>query len=127
MTIQELEQTLPNGFHDAVLKSYEINIQKNVARFRLEIWVNDQESPTIQTDEKCRSGVLELNGLEYFVVDAPDKNYTDRHRGDIDLCDPLPDYPEERKKAKFRARFYSSSTNSFFHFAADDARFTYED
>ncbi|MDA0346458.1 MAG: hypothetical protein O3C43_03350 [Verrucomicrobia bacterium] len=127
MTIQELENTLPNGFHNAVLNSYEVDNLNRIARFKLEICVSDPESKEKEEKDSFCAGVLELGGLEYFVVDAPDKNTTDSYPGVIDLCDPLPDYPEEKKKAKFRARFYWSYANSFIHFAADEATFTYED
>lgn len=127
MTIQEIESTLPNGFHDAELHRYEVDYVAGTARSNLELWVGDLKSKSEEKREAYRFGSLTLLSLDYFVTEAPDPTYAQATPWVVDLCEPLPDFPQSRKESNFRARFYSSSTNSFIHFAASEAAFTYNE
>ncbi|MCH6259493.1 hypothetical protein MLD52_23255, partial [Puniceicoccaceae bacterium K14] len=123
MTISELESTLPNGFHDALLHSYEIDSNAKTATLKLDIWIGDMGSET--TRESYKSGVLRMEDLAYFIVDEPDPTYEYRSPERIDLCTALPEYPKEIKDGYFRGRFYSDSTNAFIHFSASTVTFKY--
>lgn len=123
MTISELESSLPNGFHDALLRSYEIDSDSKTATLELDIWVGDMNSESKR--ESYRSGTLRMNDLVYYIIDRPDPKYERKSPERIDLCSALPDYPKERKDGCFRGRFYSDSTNAFIHFSASTVNFEY--
>ena len=127
MTIQELESTLPSGFHDAYLHRYEVDLVTSTALFYLNISVGDPESESSEERDAYRMGHLTLHDLDYLVNEPPDPKYEQAMPWMIDLCDSLPDFPKGQKESGFRARFYSSSTNSFIHFSASDASFAYEE
>ncbi|MES2569002.1 MAG: hypothetical protein V4710_02985 [Verrucomicrobiota bacterium] len=128
MNIQQLEATLAGGFHDALLHSYSVDLIRRMAVFRLELCVGDPESPEESIRELRQKAELKLMGLEYLSVDAPDPNYGREAPWQIDLCDADPQFiarfpPPENG---FAARFYSSDTNAFIHFAALSAEIAYD-
>lgn len=125
MNIQELADSLPNGFHDALLHSQEVDYDARTVIFTVDLWIGDIDSETLR--EAYRSGQLKIKELEYLVIDPPDASYDQTSPHQIDLCDALPDYPQYKSDGSFRARFYSASTNSFIHFSGRADSFQYFD
>lgn len=125
MNIQELADSLPNGFHDALLHSHEVDYDARTATFTMDLWVGDIDSEKHR--EAYRLGQLIIKELDYLFIDPPDANYDQTSPHQIDLCDALPDYPQCGSDGSFRARFYSASTNAFIHFSGSAASFEYID
>ncbi len=84
MNIFQLAETLPNGFHDAVLSELTISWVDRVARLKLEIWCGDMNAPT-GLRESYRPSELTLHGVEYFVIDSPDPTYPYRKQGPVTI------------------------------------------
>ena len=126
MTIFELEASMHGDFHDALLHSFAVDLVARTAQMRLEVCVGDPGSSDPNFREVRRLGTLLLSGLEYFCVDPPDFTYDRRAPYLVDLCAADPDFvgSGEVTEGTFAARFFSSSTNSFFHFSAASASFS---
>jgi hypothetical protein len=115
MTLEELSRELPNGFHDAKVLTLAFDLVARTATIDLELWVGD---------ETLRPARLELRGVAYFVVDAPDPAYPYAEAGPItvDLCDPdstsrLP----PTRSGDFAARFFVSEWNAFLSVSARES------
>jgi len=75
MTLAELEETLPNGFHDAVLLSVSVDHKKRIAKLELSIWTGDLHSKDESIREAYRTAELTITGLAFFSVEPPDPEY----------------------------------------------------
>ncbi len=84
MNIFQLDQTLPNGFHDAVLSELTISWVARIARLKLEVWVGDMAGPATLR-ESYRPAELILCGVEYFLIDPPDPAYPYRRLGPVTI------------------------------------------
>lgn len=129
MTIDELEAELPNGLHDALLRSYSEDKVAQRAEFVIDVWLGDLHS-SVPSERECRrTARLELLGLAYLVVDDPDPRYpiTTGAPVQIDSCAPdeslqlTPPIPERG----FAGRFFVTEWNAFIHFAACEAQLTW--
>lgn len=130
MTLDDLASSLPNGLHDAQLKSVTVNYVAGEARLLLDIWMGDLEAATEAEREKCAQAEIILTGLAFWVCEPPDSRYPfNIHRGlRIDtgpvhsLRKPpltvLPPVPE----GLFLNWIFVSDWNAFIYVAARHAR-----
>lgn len=81
MTIEELAALLPNGFHDARLKSFEINYELNIAQFSLELWTGDLHAEAYQERERYTPCQLTIKGLVFCIIEPP--AYADYEAGNL--------------------------------------------
>jgi hypothetical protein len=129
MTLEEIENTLPNGFHDARINKINLDYAKRVATFYLEIWVADSEE---ETRENYRAAKLTLSGLLFCVIEAPDPKYPYHEEkalwvdaGSSKLGDlSLTQLPEPLPSGAFTHWFFVNDWNAFIHVAATDAQIT---
>jgi hypothetical protein len=129
VTVDELEADLPNGLHDAMLRTFSENPADRRAEFILDVWLGDLHSTVNAERERYRPARLELLGLVYLIVDDPDPRYP---AGDgsplrIDACaaDDDPGRSQQVPDGGFAGRFFVTEWNAFIHFAALDARLTW--
>jgi hypothetical protein len=132
MTFKELEQMLPNGFHDAKIQQVTIAYAEHSATIVMHISFGTPESAN---PDEYRQGTLRIDGLCYFAVDPPDPTYPFLGvRSPINVSG----YPED--PAKFAVlkdllsvmpngvtcyRFFVHEWNSFVHIAAKDVRISW--
>jgi hypothetical protein len=129
VNIEQLEAELPNGFHDALLRTVSSDPTKRRAELVLDVWVGDLHSSVEAERERRRPALLELLDLAYLVTDEPDPRYppTTGSRVQIDACGP-DDNPELARQVPaggFAGRFFVTEWNAFIHFAAGEARLTW--
>jgi hypothetical protein len=128
--IDELERSLPNGFHDAALRSFSAVPEEQLAEFVIDISLGTPEDPPIERD-RYRSARLVLRGMTYLAVDPPGPGASVwGSRGSmIDLveADPAVSAQATAPANGFAARFFVSEWNAFIHFAAADAVLTWAD
>lgn len=67
MTLSEIDDILPNGFHDAKIEQMTWNFGTNTAAFDMEFWVAIEES----TPEVYRKGRVELRNILFIAIDPP--------------------------------------------------------
>jgi len=122
-TIEELELTLPNGFHDARLLRLDIDYCARQATITLDVVVNEERKP------EFRSGVLRITGVLFLVLDPPGPGSTlasskpsriDTGQGQPNTSPlTLPPVPS----GHFLQWFFVVDWNSFIRVCAEDASF----
>jgi hypothetical protein len=75
MRLEEIEKSLPNGFHDSYIEKVSIDYPKQEASFSINIWTGDLSAKDKSEKETCRKASLTLSELHYFVVEPPDPKY----------------------------------------------------
>jgi hypothetical protein len=72
-TIEDLDNDLPNGMHDAEIERIDIDYEARIGRLYLRIDFSDPS--TEEQVDKYRSAVLILEGLQFLAVDPPSPGY----------------------------------------------------
>ena len=75
MTLEELEDQLPNGFHDSMVSRLSLDFVSRTAVLELSLWVGDLESDDESLREAHRNAAVTLRGLQFCAVDPPDPRY----------------------------------------------------
>jgi hypothetical protein len=75
MTLDELRNSLPNGLHDARLKTVSVDYTKQEARLALDIWVGDLDSEIESEREAYKEAEVTLNGLLFWVSEPPQADH----------------------------------------------------
>lgn len=134
MTFQELEQTLPNGFHDATIIELRLNgIVGNVT-----ITLSLHVSADSDLDrERYRIGRLRANSVCLFFIEPPDPRYhfaLDRKgigtSGDSVVIGQIPALDsliQTLPPDSTAYRFFLEDWNSFLYLAAKDVEFFWDD
>jgi hypothetical protein len=124
-TLPELVRSLPNGLHDAELRSYEMDVSHSRLVMRLDVWVDDVDHRP--GCERYRAAKLILNGIRYFGIDPPGPGAGWLEHASIRTdvgFDPPPkatSCPPEPPPGSFRAWFWLDEINSFMHVVAETA------
>ena len=125
MNIYEVERQLPNGFHDAFLKSVAIDYIKGTAVLEIEAWTGKMSEPLKR--ERYRGGRLNFSGLIGFVSDLPNNSFLSGESTGLGISlSPEGDVPKPFIKVArtdvsqevFFASFYFEDCSSFLSIAA---------
>jgi len=125
MNLEELAATLPNGFHDAELRTFEMNYVSRTLTCDLDIWIGDIEMEAAR--ELYRAARLVLGGVAYLVIEPPDERQSWLRAGavtiDAGIGEPVQGKWEcpVQPPGAFRGYFYVGELNAFMRFAADEA------
>ncbi|HZI88193.1 MAG TPA: hypothetical protein VFD48_15275 [Pyrinomonadaceae bacterium] len=126
MTFEEIQDSLPNGLHDAGINSITVDYLERKAIFHLEIWTADLED---EDPETYRLATLSFMPFLYCVVEPPDPRYPFATEGpsridagsyrseDTELGQLRASLPD----GAFACWFFINSWNSFIHVAALNA------
>lgn len=127
MTFRDLERSLPNGFHDAELKSVSIDYVERQLTMQMAILVG---TPEAEDAEEYRNATLTVTGLYFCVIAPPDAKYpfiTKRKSigvsGDEGWPDTLTDLAATLAQTNPNftyQRFFSDDWNSFICIAGDN-------
>jgi hypothetical protein len=126
VTLEELEDTLPNGVHDAEIRKVSIDYSERKVTFDLCVWVGDMDDPP-ERREAYREAQLVLLGLLFLVIEPPDPKYpfADSTKLVIDGCDMREHLPSELLASlpsdAFVRSIWVNEWNAFMHVAARDA------
>jgi hypothetical protein len=71
MTIDDIAAELPNGFHDALLRTLKVDYVSRRATLELRVCVGDPDAPTEIEREAYRPLTLSISGLLWCVVEPP--------------------------------------------------------
>jgi hypothetical protein len=134
MTLDELDHTLPNGFHDAEIFSYELDFVTGMAKFHLNLLVGGPDDPEGER-QKYQKATLVVSGLCFLSIDPPSSKYSFLPDGKP-ICvsgDPakpdnlpsLPDLAAKLLRGSWCYRFFVHDWNAFIHIAARDAQVTW--
>jgi hypothetical protein len=127
MTFQDLEETLPNGFDDAQLKSLLVDYVGRRLASQMEILVG---TPEAGDRHEYRAATLTVTGVYFCVIEPPDVKYPfgKEHKpiwisGDNAWPDALSHWAATSALANpglTYHRFFCNDWNSFIYIAADD-------
>lgn len=125
MTLEELENTLPNGLHDADVQGITVDYAQRKVTFDLAVWVGKMEDPP-ERREAYKSGRIEISGLLFLVMEPPDPKYPFTRTGlTIDGCDMSKNIGgkllESLPADSFFRSFWVNEWNAFIHIAAKNA------
>jgi len=126
VTIEEIERTLPNGFHDAEISTIRLDYVDRTASMEVSIWMDDLD---VQPgyEELYRDAVLEFAGMQCAILDPPDASYRFAEAEPLWVDrDPRPPDPPIAAFARlpqgsFVARFFVRDWNSWVTVAARSA------
>jgi hypothetical protein len=125
MTLEDLENTLPNGLHDAEIKRITVDYERRNLHIEVDIWVGAMaDAPDAR--EEYRRGQIEISGLLFLVMEPPDPKYP-FNCGDlrIDGCDLRKNLDKTLLESIPREAFFRSlwvsEWNSFIHIAGTGA------
>jgi len=143
MRIEEIIKSLPNGFHDAELKSINLDYLEKKAVLFLDIWTGDLTSHDTGLRETYKAGILEIEKFLFFSIEAPDQRYEFPANGSVtidlwpldllkdklkgELFQSITKIIETLPKEIFSAWIYVSNWNAFIYFAASNAAFRWVD
>ncbi len=72
MTLDDIALELPNGFHDALLRTLTIDYVSHRATLALRVWVGDAHAATEAEREAYRPATLTVSGLAWCIVESPE-------------------------------------------------------
>jgi hypothetical protein len=134
MTLDELEQSLPNGLHDAIITAFAVDYVVPKLVLDLEVGISEYEHPGGGWRYMYRRGALSLLGLLAFGFDtlknqpplAP-KDATYISTGTLDqLGDRASFLPASLPAGAFTGYFFLQEHESTILFAAMDARLEWD-
>lgn len=124
MTIEEIENVLPNGFHDAVICSIFVDYNAKKAIFDINVNISNANN---ESTAVFNSGKLFLSGLHYLALEPPDEAYlVDSVEQGLWIASsaPIPSSKDQKNTmGSFTHRFFINNWNSFIVLSAVDARF----
>jgi len=132
MTLQELENTLPNGLHDAEVKHISVDYQERTLTVDVEVWIGSIDDPP-ERREAYRTGQIKMSGLVFFVMEAPDARYPYRisSKLTIDAADARQSLDDQLIRSlpadAFFQSLWVSEWNNCMHVAAKGAELTWND
>jgi hypothetical protein len=136
MTIEEIEDILPSGFHDASLNALSIDYVKREARFELFVDIGDPDSPEEILREATKPGRLTVTGLLYCIVEPPKPDYPCQETGGLWInsgaikssdCKLSAELPMPLPQGAFAHSFFVNDWNASIIVAATDARFEWDE
>lgn len=135
MTIDEISDSLPNGFHDADICSISLDYVKKESVFLIDV---DLSLPDVEVETPSRQGELKLTGLLYCVIEPPAVTFSNEYisektklwvvsdSSDFSVLKDCPNLPEPLPDGSFRHWFFISTHNCFIYVAAMDAMFQWK-
>jgi len=133
MTLEELADTLPSGFHDSALKKLSFDYERRTVCMEMSLKVGDPDGPLEQRDD-VRDAQIDVTGVVFFVIDSPSSDATyDFQSGELWVVDAyetrsIPEFAKTIDKNlldavppdAFVQSFFVSEWNSYLHVAAKD-------
>jgi hypothetical protein len=132
VTLEELENTLPNGLHDAEVRSLAVDYEQRKMTLDVAVWVGLMDDPP-ERREAYKKGRIEISGLIFFVMEPPDPTYPFRKSSKltIDGCNRSENLDRELVASVPGDAFFRSlwvdEWNAFIHIAARDAQIAWLD
>jgi hypothetical protein len=132
MSIEEVERTLPNGLHDAIMRKFVVDYEKGTLKFYIDVWVGDLDSQVEEERECYKPGILRFGGLVYFVLEPPSEvtvllepfsfSAGNPEVDEIKTSVILPESP----RGTFRTFIFIYKLNAFMHICASKVEFKYD-
>jgi hypothetical protein len=126
MTLEDIAASLPNGFHDALLRTLTVDYVSRRATLNLRVWVGDVDARREADREAYRAVTLTISGLLWWIVESP-QNVTGAtgeelwiDAGPLSSLQTKPDVPSVSDDA-FAWWIFVRQWNAFMYIAGSDA------
>jgi hypothetical protein len=125
MTIEELEEKLPHGFHDSYLVGIAVDFLAGTCRIEIDV---DHDDPDPDTFRRIR---LVLSGLSLLIIEPPNEQGVLAGRDTIwisgsstseKMLSNLDSYRQSAPSGSFFYSFSLRDRSSYIHLAATDAK-----
>jgi hypothetical protein len=122
VTLKELDELLPNGFHDAWFKRIDIDYPARRVSIELDVSIGLPDDPPEKRD-RLRGATLVLEGLEFVSIGEPPAGYPENFRGrlQVDLGESKPPVGLRVPKDCFYGAFFASELNAEIAIVAREA------
>jgi hypothetical protein len=134
MTLDEIENLAPNGFHNAQLLSIELDYRNARAKLDLKLLAAWPEDPEPER-EAYQEATLAITGSCFCSIDPPHADspflpdgkpiWLAGHAADANDLPTLPDLMRKVPEGAWSYQFYVNDWQSFIHIAARDAELTW--
>ncbi len=127
MTLEQIETTLPAGFHDARVRRVEIDYLARTARIDVVLDAGDPASEDLTDRDAWRAAQLVLRDLLFFVFEPP-ATRIEAYAGEACITASAPATARQRERLPpvppgfFCHAFFASNWNAHVFAAARDAR-----
>src|SRR5258708_5276620 len=129
MTLEQLEEELPNGLHDAQIRSTNRNFENGTLTFGVRILIGLPDDPPTKRNE-YRNGTITFTEVAMFVIESPEASSAfvapgsvsfSASRSEVDLLpvDIVKKFPQGVSMYSFFILDWYSNV----HVAASDMRF----
>jgi len=134
MTFTDIDEALPNGFHDATILHFSLDAEANTLTMRMSVWVGTPE-------DLERYGSIEVIAkyVPVFFIEPPDPSYPFQVDGNgLAVSGDSPEIgvsqfiSEDAEKVLSKLpsdngsyRFFLENWNSFLYLAAQDVSFSW--
>ena len=131
MTLEQIETTLPGGFHDARVRRVDIDYRARVVRIDLVLDAGDPESEHLGDRDAWRAAHLVLQDLLFIVVEPP-ATRPEAYAGEAWITSSAPATTRQRQGLPavppgfFCHAFFASNWNAHVFAAARDALLVWE-
>jgi hypothetical protein len=127
VTLEQIETTLPAGFHDARVRRVEIDYLSRSARIDVVLDAGDPGSDDLADRDAWRAARLELRDLLFLVFEPP-ATRPEAYSGEAWITSSAPATADQRERLPdvppgfFCHAFFASNWNAHLFAAARDAR-----
>jgi hypothetical protein len=127
VTLEQIETTLPSGFHDAQLRRVDIDYAARAARLDLVVDVGDPGADHIGDREAWRAAHLVLTDVLFLVFEPP-ATRPEAYAGEACITASAPATRDQRERLPavpagyFCHAFFASNWNAHLYAAAREAR-----
>ncbi len=129
MTLEQIEQSLPNGLHDATLSSFARDLEKKALVIRVSVLMGLPNDPP-ESRERYRDAIITFSGVKLLVAECPDASSAFLAPGAVtfyaERSKPGTFPPELEERLADGTGFYSLYVldwESSIHLAADEVEF----
>ena len=128
MTLKEVEQSLPNGFHDAEIEKLSLDYGSGTLSMSMKIWVGTMGTVD---QEEYRSAEMRVNKLAWCSIQPPDPTYPFALNGNplnvqgddgLGHCEELTPLVRQLPVGVSFYRFFVEEWNSFICIAGSDVK-----
>jgi hypothetical protein len=132
VTLEELEDTLPNGLHDSELRSILIDYVQRMVTMQLSVFVGHPDAP-LEQREAYKEASLVISGLLFAVIEPPDPGYRFAKPASLrtDACDASknlnPGLISALPADSFVRSLFVNEWNAFVHLAGLKAEILWKD
>ena len=127
MTLEEIEDSLPNGLHDAEIQRVSIDYQQRTITIDMAVFVGEVDAP-LEQREAYREAALLISGLQFASIEPPDARcpFAASRASRIDSCDMTknlaPGLLQALPKGCFVRSLFVDDWNAFVHVAGLGAK-----